>query len=339
MSVRKEQTNSKSWTLLYVAIRSLVSFSVCSMGILGLSTTAKASPCDIGICVIDDLSQVSESGPRNLEVTLDRLPFGDLNGTLLLNYTPNELLRKVSASELPNIDEASIAVRLIISEVGADRLIESQHGLEEAIAILHTIGNRLTTTAFDPDNANITPYEGCGPAGSIGTCANPHQYLGMATRRALKPLESYNRDTVIEAADIALLAWNLYQTETIEDFTGGATVYVHRCGGTAYGQTTYHCDGTTARGIVDTQGANPHTGPMILSAPVSTANGGGDYLRSNGYYNIRHSHQVDYETIDQSISDVAVAEAEIDSPPIIGLPSINSSEDDNLRLWLTPLAP
>jgi hypothetical protein len=293
----------------------------------------------MGICVIDSPSPATESDTRNLEVTLDRLPFGALNGTLILSYAPDELLSRVRASELPTLDEASIAVRLIISEVGADRLTESQHGLEEALAILHTVGNRLTPSAFDPDNANITPYDGCGPSGSIGTCANPDQYLGMATRRALKPFSVYYRETVIAAADIAYLAWNLYSTGAISDFTGGATVYVHRCGGSAYGQTTYHCDGTDARGVADTPGANPYTGPMVLSSPVSSADGGGDYLRSNGYYNIHHSYRVEYQRIDTSTSELAIAEADLYSLPSLWLPSSNSESDGDgdLRLWLTPL--
>jgi hypothetical protein len=308
-------------------------------GISGLTNTADANPCEIGICLVDDLSQVAETSPRNIQITLDRLPFGDLNGTLFLEYDPSELLRHVSASELPTIEEASVAVRLIISEVGADRLIDNQHGLEEALAILHTIGNRLKPSAFDPDSANITPYEGCGPTGSIGTCANPDQYLGMATLRALKPLNAYTRETILEATDIAYLAWVLYDTGAIDDFTGGATVYVHRCGGTAYGRTTYHCDGSDSRGIIDTPGANPHTGPMVLSAPLSSANGGAEYLQSNGYYNIRRSHHVDYEIIEPRVAQTAIAETDIDQLATNNPPSTNTGADDELRLWLTPLSP
>ena len=333
-----EHFQIKSWSPLSAMVSSTVVWTVTA-GVLGVTNTAEANPCNIGICVVDDLSQVTETGPRNLQVTLDRLPFGELTGSRLLDYNPNELLRSVSSSELPTIEEASVAVRLIISEVGADRLIDNQHGLEEALAILHTIGNRLTPSVYDPDNANINPYEGCGPSGSIGTCANPDQYLGMATRRALKPLSAYSRETIIEATDIAYLAWVLYDTGAVPDFTGGATVYVHRCGGAAYGQTTYHCDGSDSRGIIDTPGANPHTGPMVLSAPLSSANGGAQYLESNGYYNIRRSHHVDYELAELRVSETAIAEVDPDQL-IANSPSSNNTEANNgLGLWRSLLSP
>ena len=303
---------------------------------------AEAGPCDIGICLVDDISNVVLTAPRTIAVTLDHLPFVELTGSLELTYTPSELLRRVRKRQLSDLDEASYAVRLIISEVGADRLLKSAHGLEEALAILHTVGNRLDPAIYDPDGAGVKPYEGCGPLGSFNDCANPIQYLGMATSRALKPLEAYNRDMIIDTTDIAFVAWTLYNEGLVPDFTGGATVYVHRCGGTAYGRSTWHCDGNDSRGIQDIRGANPHTGPMVLSAPISSADGGGQYLASRGYYNIRRTHTVDYEifepkprepiiveTMPMAVADVPDAPeptAELNGLPPVEVPEPRAAE-------------
>jgi|GEM_PF-6996408 len=338
MSVIIEKTSPMSSHIKPAAMRSLLVCSALAGAVILAPVEANANPPTIEFSEAAESSSFTYEDLRTIEVSLDQLPIGNLNGKQILSYSPYEMLQSVRPSELIELDEASVALRLIISEVGADRLVNSQYGLEEALAILHTVGNRLIPAVFDPDNDNITPYEGCGSQGSFGACANPDQYLGMSTRRALKPLRQYNRDTILEAADIAFLAWSLYSSGDIPDFTGGATVYVHRCGGAAYGQTTYHCDGTDDRGISDTPGANPHTGPMILSAPLSIANGGGEYLNNHGFYNIQRSYLIDYQRTTSDPLWLSLIEAENNFVSSNDTPD-EEVNDRALSLWLSPLAP
>jgi hypothetical protein len=41
--------------------------------------------------------------------------------------------------------------------------------------------------------------------------------------------------------DLAAIAYMLVKQKLIADFTHGADAFVHRCGGSKYGQTTYNC--------------------------------------------------------------------------------------------------
>ena len=110
--------------------------------------------------------------------------------------------------------------------------------------------------------------------------------MGMGTWRALAPDTRYDAALLDRALDVAVTAWVLQETGAVEDPTHGATNYVHRCGGTAYGRSTYHCDGTRAKGVVDPPGALAHEGPTLFRAPYAIA--------PAGYYRLRQVALVDY---------------------------------------------
>lgn len=209
-------------------------------------------------------------------------------GGVWLSYDYDALTRPLSTEELAAEDELSLAVRLVISEVGADRLLYNRYGVLEAIGILFTVDNRLSGEVSNPLGMPTAPrFEGCGPDGTFASCANAGQYLGMATWRALSPRARY-RPALLEAAvDRAVAAWWLQENGLVDDFTHGATNYVHRCGGAAYGMTTHHCDGHLGKPRRDVKGANPFTGPIVFRAPEA-------WLSRKGFYSLYESVHVDY---------------------------------------------
>lgn len=224
----------------------------------------------------------------------------DLDGLdAWVGYDLDEVTRPLSYAALPQEREVSLAVRLLLGEVGADRLLENRHGITESVGILYTVDNRRVRALWNPLDARVRPFDGCGEGASFASCANRAQYTGMGTWRALDPHARYEPALVERAADVAVAAWLLQETGVHEDFTGGATNYVHRCGGSAYGRSTYHCDGTGTKGIVDLPGAKPHAGPTLFRAPASVA--------PAGYYRLKRVAWVDYEAQARTALDDAVA--------------------------------
>ena len=226
-------------------------------------------------------------GHRRIFVDLGA--FGGAPGGVYIAYDFERVTRPVTAEELQDEGELSLAVRLIISEVGADRLLRNRLGLAEAVGILYTVQNRLDPLVSNPlDQPRAPRFEGCGPDGAFVTCANAGQYLGMATSRALDPAARYGPALLEPAADVAVLAWHLVHGHLVDDPTEGATNYVHRCGGVAYGQPTWACDAHVGgKRRDDVRGANPHTGPLVFKAPTV-------YLPRKGFYGLRDALIVDY---------------------------------------------
>ena len=79
----------------------------------------------------------------------------------------------------------------------------------------------------------------------------------MQSRRALRPERVYAPEVLREAVRRAALAAWLVEHEQIPDITGGATVFVHRCGGADYGGVTPHSDGHLGSPEDDVEGADP----------------------------------------------------------------------------------
>jgi hypothetical protein len=204
---------------------------------------------------------------RAVWVDLEALHVGE--GGLWLSYDYAEVTRPLRAAELPGESELSLAVRLIVSEVGADRLLQNRYALGEAIGILYTVDNRLDPLIYNIIDEPTAPvFPGCGAEGAFWSCANAQQYLGMGTWRAFDPASRYPSAMLEAATDLAVLGWWLQENRLIADFTEGATNYVHRCGGAAYGLPTWRCDahiGNSARD--DVPGANPYTGPIVFRGP------------------------------------------------------------------------
>lgn len=219
----------------------------------------------------------------------------DRPGGEWITYDFEEVTRPVLPHDLPRESELSLAVRLIISEVGADRLLANATGFDEAVGILYTVDNRLDPLVYNPENRPEAPvFPGCGPEGTWGTCANPEQYLGMATWRALDPSSRYPAELLAAAVDKAVVAWFLQDKRLVPDITGGATNYVHRCGGAAYGEPTWRCDGHLGRPDRDIPGGEPFTGPIVFKAPTT-------FLERFGFYGLYESMRLDYRVSSDAI--------------------------------------
>ena len=218
---------------------------------------------------------------------VDLTPYGEPGG-VWLHYDYFEVTQARTAAELAAESELSLAVRLLISEIGADRMLASQESLTEAVGILYTVDNRLDPVVFNPEGRPEAPdFPGCGVTGTFYSCANAQQYLGMATWRALDPLSSYDPAMLEVAVDLAVAAWYLQERGLTSDPTDGATSYVHRCGGAAYAMPTWACDGHLGRPRSDVPGANPHTGPIMFKAPTR-------WLKHRGHYTYEPVRFVDY---------------------------------------------
>ncbi len=250
----------------------------------------RSAPVNMEIVALHDCP-TEAACPQLSHVFVDPEALGLLDhpGAWELVYDGDALVAPISQQELPFESELSLAVRLIISEVGADRLLYSRYGLLEAIGILYTVHNRLDRGVYDPlEKPNAPAFPGCGAGGDFGSCANPEQYLGMSSWRALNPGRFYRPDVLDSAVETAVLAWHLKDTGLVEDFTGGATNYVHRCGAAGYGRTTHHCDAHLGRPARDIPGANPYTGPVVFRAPER-------WLNHRGFYSLYESRWVDYD--------------------------------------------
>lgn len=226
---------------------------------------------------------------RDVFVDYEPLGVGMPSGGEWLTYNYEAVTRRIDPSEIEDEPELSLAVRLILSEVGADRLLANRYGLMEAVGILYTVDNRLDQTAYNPEDRVRAPvFPGCGPDGDFARCINAAQYLGMSTWRALDPGARYEPAMLEAATDVAVVAWWLQERGLIADFTQGATNYTHRCGAAAYGMTTHHCDRHMGRPARDVRGANPFTGPLVFRTPEV-------FLERAGFYSLYVSRWVDYD--------------------------------------------
>jgi hypothetical protein len=244
---------------------------------------------DVGLLVDDPCGDGPCADVREVWIDYDALGVEGMRGGEWIRYDYDEVTRPVTAKQLPFESEPSLAVRLIISEVGADRMLTNRWAVLEGIGILYTVDNRLDPVIYNPqDDATAPDFPGCGPNGSFGACANPEQYLGMATWRALDPGKHYAPDLLEPAVDLAVTAWWLQEHGYVADFTGGATNYVHRCGAAAYGMTTPHCDAHLGRPAGDVPGANPYTGPIVFKGPTV-------YNPHRGVYPIEEYRRIEYD--------------------------------------------
>lgn len=228
-------------------------------------------------------------------------------GGKVVVYDLEEVTRRVRSWKLAAESEVSLAVRLVVSEVGADRLVTNRYGLLEALGIISTVYNRLEPVVYNPLGIEEAPaFPGCGPLGSFASCIPKEEYLGMGGWRALDPRRVYRPELLADAADVAVLAWWLLHTGHVADPTGGATSYVHRCGATAYGLPTHYCDGHMGRPERDVPGGNPHTGPILFKAP-------GAWVAHRGHYKLREARRFDYRpwTAPPAEEDPLAADAEL----------------------------
>jgi hypothetical protein len=261
---------------------------------------------DVDLAATDVAPSCISSGrcafPR--EVFVDYAAFGlPALGGQWITYDYDEVTRPIAADKMGEESELSLAVRLVISEIGADRMLVNRNAVLEAIGILYTVDNRRDPSVYNPESRPEAPmFPGCGPGASFAACANAQQYLGMATWRATNPGRSYDDQELERATDLAVTAWWVQKHGYVLDFTRGATNYVHRCGDAAYGLATPACDGHLGRPAGDVAGGNPHTGPIVFKAP-------GRWNASRGVYDLIESRQIEYDPWWRSAAD-AVADAD-----------------------------
>lgn len=278
----------------------------------------------------DDAALLNDDGcisagpcPFARDVFVDYAAFGvEGGGGEWITYDFDEVTRPLTPRQLLDEGELSLAVRLIVSEVGSDRLLVNRNAVLEAIGVLYTVDNRLDPLVFNPENRPEAPvFPGCGPAGSFALCANPEQYLGMGTWRALNPAQGYDEAVLEQATDLAVTAWWLQEHGYVADFTRGATNYVHRCGDAAYGRLTTACDAHLGRPAGDIRGGNPHTGPIVFKAP-------GAWNPRKGVYDLIESRQIEYDPwFDRTAGDaVASADALDVAPSRFGAPDASDPE-------------
>lgn len=204
---------------------------------------------------------------------------------VMVAYDHAEVTRRVRLAKMGQESDLSVAVRLLLGEVGPERLLINEHAREESLAVLSTVSNRLDPAAWNPEDKPARPWPGCEQGASFAGCARPDQYLGLRAWRALHPAEHVPEDQLLPAVEASVRAWWLLATGAAEDPTGGATSFVHRCGGAAYGQPTTACDGV---GDDDVEGAEPSTGPVVFRGPQA-------WDEDEGRYRMWRRHQVEFE--------------------------------------------
>lgn len=228
------------------------------------------------------------------EILVDLTPWTSEPEVARVTYDPQQVLRPLRRHQLSELPTWALAVRLILSEVGTGRLHSNRWGTVEAVGVLQTVHNRLQSRVWNPEGIErLGGWPGCDPElaardynAAFAACLHPSQYLGLYKRRGLRPADYGDEAQITEAIDRAVAAWWLVRHAAVPDVTGGATMYVHRCGGRAYGATTPHCnrDDTTP----DIPGARPHHGPLAFRAPHR-------FQTDRGLYTMRLSSVIDYE--------------------------------------------
>lgn len=252
---------------------------------LGLSAVAQDAAVGPEVVVFELPVDVATDGVDTRKVLVDAAAFGGRGEGEVVAYDLNAVVRPISERAFSEVPSWALAVRLVLSEVGADRLVNNRYGLVEAMGVIETVFNRLDPARYNPKGIpGVLPYPGCGNQGTFASCVRPSQYYGMGTQRALDPTSAYgDEDLLLQAIDVAVKAWWLVDTHLVAEVTAGATAFHHACGGAAYGAPTRWCDGVSP----DTPGANPVTGPIVFKGP-------GKWLSRRGHYATEITRHVDF---------------------------------------------
>ena len=228
-------------------------------------------------------------GQRELAAAVPEAWCGAGEACPSVGVTYEEAVEDLTLETLQTQSREALSIRLVLGEVGADRLLVNRYGLMEAIGVLYTLRNRQLEAVWNPDGKTGAPhYPGCGADSSMQQCADPGEYIGLQSRRALRPQRVYAPEVLREAVRRAALATWLVEHGQIPDITGGATVFVHRCGGADYGGVTPHCDAHLGAPQDDVEGADPFTGPLVFKGPRRWDAG-------RGLYTLAVTGWVDYD--------------------------------------------
>lgn len=281
-------TRPNTWRGMRVSLLS-------ALWVLGLVVShapraSAAEPTEEAVGVEAVLTGPSGAARAVRTLTLDLEPFTGEARTRTLRYDAEAAAASLTVSDYAGQPSWVVAARIVLAEVGPGRLLHSENGMIEAVGVLQTLRNRLDAAVWNPDGvAGVRPWPGCGPTGTFHSCANPDQYRGLTQVLALRPGSAIrDPDDRARALDAAVAAWWLVFRAGVPDVTGGATGFVHRCGGTAYGQARSACDGVPAAdGTPDARGATASTGPIWFRGP-------GRFLARAGRYETRTLRVLDY---------------------------------------------
>jgi hypothetical protein len=228
---------------------------------------------------LDELNKVwyyDEDG-NLVETDLSYFGVEALNGEMWVEYDYEEVTRPLEWRENAEEQRAilreetnqSIAVRLLLGEIGADRIIQNANGMWESVAALQTIDHRITIMTDPAMGGNpdqLIDIDGNPPHwGSNWRNESEHtfsavataegQYYGLYSSRGIDPQRFYlaprsggkpplmTQDAFTHAVDLAAVAYELQSSGQIEDLTVGtlgelvgeprevgAVCYAHRCG-------------------------------------------------------------------------------------------------------------
>jgi len=250
---------------------------------------------------LDELNKAWTYDENGDVVETDMSYFGveAMSGEIWVEYDYEEVTRSISVEELANESEQSVAVRLIISEVGADRINDNQNGIWEGVGILWTVENREAYLGMNPDELirlglrpDQRPTWGDRIPEFMNIVTAPGQYLGIYSDRALTPVTEYSylsSASFQQSVDITVVAHKIQSSGVTGDITHGAIdlekpgaiEYRHRCGPPshdAYGDYTTKCD--EPEEIM--RGADPHKGPLVFL-------GLGTFNEEVGGYNVKET--------------------------------------------------
>lgn len=205
---------------------SLAAVALASV-LFGTVAQAASAPAEPVTPVFSLTPDRSAPGTTPRRVLVDAAPFTGRSDAEQVVYDLDAVLRPVSVRGLRSLPDWAVGVRLVLSEVGADRVVQSRYGLLEAIGVLETVTNRMDPLAYNP--ATIKGYrtfKGCG-GGDFAACADPNQYYGLRTARALNPSSAYSERLLLEAIDVVVQAWWMHDTHIVSDVTRGATSFRH----------------------------------------------------------------------------------------------------------------
>lgn len=249
--------------------------------------------------LVVESAEATDALPTTRTLHIDLAPYVGRPTVKTLTYDLDLVIGRRSRNDLDELPEWAYAVRLLLSEMGGRRLVDNRNALREAAGILETIDNRRDPVLWNPEAIiNLRHWPGCSPDSSFQECANPDQYRGLRQPRALYPKQYFRNEDLAAMVDRAVQAWWLHEHGHLEGIAMGATSFVHRCGGEAYGRSTRYCDGNPD--TPDIPGSSTRHGPIAFKGPSR-------FDPARGFYRLGTFATVDYIPGEPTAPDHAVA--------------------------------
>lgn len=310
------------------AFRWIQTFAVAGVIAATVGSMADATPSQAPVRTTGDDGRkvwalpgvLDGQGNHPRQVWVDTAPFSGRNLGEDVLYDLDDVLRPVSASGLASLPDWAVAVRLVLGEVGAMRVLESRFGQLEAMGVIETVLHRMDPVQWNPaDVPGLRGWPGCGDGATFASCANPQQYYGIASARALNPRAVWtDQSQLLDAVDVIVGAWWMLDSGIVADVTNGATSFTHRCGGTHYGEPYSQCGA-----------AEQVVGPIRFTGPRT-------FLRSEGRYEMGVTRLIDYKSGGTFVEPSAYATYLWgDNDDVAWLDDDGSTHGRSLREWQT----